>query len=128
MTIETVKARVVADKDGSGRDGAIVHPGAAVIACKDVQAAEIEQNLPTAERVAKVVSGLSAIGFASTALERAGWQTNIVGNRITVDADVIAQFLPAAVSAHGNRVAARWMVFSMTDAGPIWVVGTECPR
>ncbi|MDT7761765.1 MAG: hypothetical protein QOC63_1185, partial [Mycobacterium sp.] len=47
------------------------------------------------ERVAKVVSGFSVIGEARNALSAAGWTATIAANRITVDEDVLAQFIPA---------------------------------
>jgi hypothetical protein len=76
------------------------------------------------ERVAKVVSGISVIGDARNALDAAGWTATIAANRITVDEEVLAQFVPAKAGSAG-RVDARWVVYAITGAHPVWIVGAE---
>jgi hypothetical protein len=76
------------------------------------------------ERVAKVVSGISVIGEAQNALSTAGWTATISANRITVDDDVLAQLIPAKVGTFG-LVNARWVIYSIAGADPVWIVGAE---
>ena len=78
----------------------------------------------TAEEVAKVVIGISEIGRARAALEKAGWSATIAGNRISVNGKVFAQFI-AAVMGQFGRVEATWMVYTMTRSRPVWIVGAE---
>lgn len=60
-------------------------------------------------QVSDLVRGKCNIGEARTALTRAGWHANIAGNRITVEDEVIAQYLGARVGSAGI-------------GDPIWVV------
>ena len=83
-------------------------------------------SMSTVERVAKVVSGISVIGQARTALAAAGWTATIAANRITVDDEVLAQFVPAK-SGTAGRIEARWVIYSIAGAHPVWVVGAERP-
>jgi hypothetical protein len=76
------------------------------------------------ERVAKVVSGFSVIGEARNALSAAGWTATIAANRITVDEDVLAQFIPAKVGAFG-LIRPCWLVYSSAGAQPVWIVGID---
>lgn len=80
--------------------------------------------MSTVERVAKVVSGMSVIGEARNALGAAGWTATITANRITVDDEVLAQLIPAKNGTFG-LINARWIIYSITGADPIWIVGTE---
>jgi hypothetical protein len=73
----------------------------------------------TTEQVAKVVAGVSFIGLASRALERAGWSAAIVANRITVNHEIIAQFVAGTIDEP------CWLVYTVTGKPPIWVVGAE---
>ena len=76
------------------------------------------------ERVAKVVSGISTIGEARNALDAAGCTATIAANRITVDEEVFAQFIPAKAGSAG-RIDARWVIYSIGEAHPVWIVGAE---
>jgi hypothetical protein len=76
------------------------------------------------ERVAKVLSGMSIIGEARNALDAAGWTATIAANRITVDEDVLAQYIPARVGTFG-LINARWIVYSIAGTHPVWIVGAE---
>jgi hypothetical protein len=76
------------------------------------------------ERVANVVSGFSVIGEARNALSAAGWTATITANRITVDEDVLAQFIPAKVGAFG-LINACWLIYSIAGTQPVWIVGTD---
>jgi hypothetical protein len=80
-------------------------------------AANVDDML-IAEQVAKVLSGVSAIGVARTALEQAGWNATIAGNRITVNQEVEAQFL----AANGKS---WWQVYTADGMPPVWIVGTQ---
>jgi hypothetical protein len=79
------------------------------------------------ERVAKVVSGISVIGQARDALDAAGWTATITANRITVDDEVLAQFIPVIPANIGTvgPINARWIIYSIARADPVWIVGTE---
>ena len=83
-----------------------------------------QRAISMVERVAKVVLGCSAIGEARNALSAAGWNATITANRITVDEDVLAQFIPAKIGAFG-LVSARWVIYSIGGARPVWIVGAE---
>ena len=83
------------------------------------------ENTPTAEGVAAVVSGMPAIGNACDALRRAGWRASIAGNRITVNDEVLAQFIGAGVGRAGH-VDATWVVYAIAGSRPVWIVGAEC--
>ena len=83
-----------------------------------------DEDILTTEQVAKVVAGVSPIGVARNALERAGWNATIAGNRITVNDEVVAQFIgpttgPSAV------VDARWVIYRIAGTPPVWIVGAE---
>jgi len=77
----------------------------------------------TAEQVAGVVAGIPTIGDACGALKNAGWRASIAGNRITVNDEVFAQFVGAAIGAAGG--AASWVIYGIAGTPPIWVVGAE---
>lgn len=79
---------------------------------------------PTAEQVADVLTGISAIGQACNALTRAGWRASIAGNRITVNDEVLAHFIGAGIDAVGG-VEARWVVYETAGVPPVWVVGSQ---
>lgn len=72
----------------------------------------------TPEQVAKVVDGISFIGLARQALECAGFAASLVANRITVNQEIIAQF----VSVNGT---AWWQVYAAAGTPPVWIVGAE---
>jgi hypothetical protein len=72
----------------------------------------------TAEQVAKVLDGVSAIGVARTALEHAGWNATIAGNRITVNQEVEAQL----IAANGKT---WWQVYTADGTTPVWIVGAQ---
>jgi hypothetical protein len=80
--------------------------------------------MPMVERVAKVISGMSVIGEARNALDAAGWTATITANRITVDEEVLAQFIPAKIGTFG-LINARWIIYSIAGADPVWIVGTD---
>ena len=54
-------------------------------------------EIHTVEKVGRVLSGISRIGEARNALERAGWRATIAANRVTVNEEVLAQLIPATV-------------------------------
>jgi len=83
-----------------------------------------DETSPSAEQVARVVAGILAIGQACDALSRAGWRATIAGNRITVNDEVLAEFIGAGTGRAGG-VEARWVIYGIADMGPVWVVGTE---
>ena len=83
-----------------------------------------DENRLTAEQVAGVVAGIPAIGKACYALRKAGWRATIAGNRITVNDEVLAQFIGAAVGPAG-RVDAMWVIYRIAGTPPVWVVGAE---
>lgn len=80
----------------------------------------------TVEGVAKVISGISVIGEARNALDAAGWPATIAANRISVGEEVLAQLIPAKAGAFG-RIDARWVIYSVIGAHPVWIVGAEQP-
>ena len=94
----------------------------------DLAAASLTGKSPDAmsmvERVARVVSGISVIGEARNALDAAGWTATITANRITVDEEVLAQFVPAKVGFFG-LINASWIIYSIAGAHPVWIVGGE---
>jgi hypothetical protein len=94
----------------------------------DLAAASLSEKSPDAmsmvERVARVVSGISAIGEARNALDAAGWTATITANRITVDKEVLAQFVPAKVGSFG-LINASWIIYSIAGTLPVWIVGGE---
>lgn len=73
--------------------------------------------------VASVVAGIPAIGIALRALEAAGWHATIAGNRITVDEQVLVQFVAPTVGRFG-RIGATWMIHAVTEASQTLIVGT----
>ena len=79
-------------------------------------------NTPTTEQVAGIVSGIPAIGEACDALRRAGWRASIAGNRITVNDEVLAQFIGARAA---DGVDAAWVIRAIAGTPPVWVVGAE---
>jgi hypothetical protein len=70
----------------------------------------------TTEQVARTINGISAIGHARTALERAGFTATITANRITVNQEITAHFL----SVNGNT---WWQVYTAHGRRPLWIVG-----
>jgi hypothetical protein len=77
-----------------------------------------DDDILTAEQVAKVLAGVSAIGVARTALDQAGWNATIAGNRITVNQEVEAQF----IAANGKT---WWQVYTADGTTPVWIVGAQ---
>ena len=71
-----------------------------------------EKIPPSAERVARVVEAIPAIGAACDALRKAGWRATIAANRITVEDAVFVQFIGTSVDALGDAHA-RWMVYGI---------------
>jgi hypothetical protein len=81
---------------------------------------------PTIEGVASIVAGYSIVGEAQHALIAAGWNATIAANRITVGEDILAELIPATTGTYG-LISARWVIYSVTAARPVWVVGAEPP-
>jgi hypothetical protein len=79
---------------------------------------EQEEEMVTAEVVAKTIGGLTTIGSARAALEKAGWNATIVAQRITVDQAITAQY----VSCNGH---AWWWIYAEDGTPPVWTVGAE---
>ena len=77
---------------------------------------------PTAEQVAGIVAGIPVIGKACEALIKAGWRASIAGNRITVNDEVLAQFIGAGIGRNGGADA-TWVIYTIT--GSLSVVGAE---
>jgi hypothetical protein len=78
----------------------------------------------TAELVAGIVNGVPSIGEACALLRKAGWHATIAANRVTVDDEVFAQFIGASSGPHGP-IEARWLVYRIAGASPVWIVGTQ---
>ena len=78
----------------------------------------------TVEQVAQVVAGIPVIGWACRALEAAGWDATIAGNRITVNDEVFVQFIAASVGQFGH-INASWVIYMVTGTPPVWIVGAE---
>jgi hypothetical protein len=85
---------------------------------------DTNEEAPTAEQVAGVVAGIPVIGKACEALIQAGWRASIAGNRITVNDEVLAQFIGARVG-HGGGIDATWVIYAIAGAPPVWIVGAE---
>jgi hypothetical protein len=83
-----------------------------------------DENAATAEQVAGVVAGIPAIGKACEALVKGGWRASIAANRITVNDEVIAQFIGAGVG-RADGVEATWVIYGIAGTPPVWVVGAE---
>ena len=83
-----------------------------------------DEDILTTEQVAKVVAGVSPIGVARNALEQAGWNATIAGNRITVNDEVVAQFIRATAGPSGG-VDGRWVIYRIAATPPVWIVGAE---
>jgi dTDP-4-dehydrorhamnose 3,5-epimerase-like enzyme len=56
--------------------------------------------------------------------KKARWRASIAGNRITVSAEVFAQFIGATVGALGGRDT-RWVIYRIAGPPPVLVVGAE---
>jgi len=84
-------------------------------------------KIQTVEKVGRVLSGISLIGEARNALERAGWRATIAANRVTVNDEVLAQLIPATVGSFG-AVDAYWVIHAISGTRPVWIVGAEGPR
>jgi hypothetical protein len=82
------------------------------------------QSTLTVEQVARVVGGIPLIGWAHRALEAAGWHATIAGNRITVNDEVFAQFVPASAGQFGH-INASWVIYLVAGTPPVWIVGAE---
>lgn len=80
-------------------------------------------GVPTAERVAALVSGIGTIGAACNALKAEGWNSVIAGNRITIDDRIFARFIDESVGMDAGS-AARWVVYGIGDRPAVWIVGT----
>jgi hypothetical protein len=99
-------------KDRAGVEDPLAVPG------QDVQSSL------TVEQVAHVVAGIPLIGWAHRALEAAGWHATIAGNRITVNDEVFAQFVPASAGQFGH-INASWVIYMVAGTPPVWIVGAE---
>jgi len=75
-------------------------------------------------QVARVLVGILPIGQACDALTGAGWRASIAGNRITVNDEVLAEFIGAGTDRTGG-VEARWVIYGIAGTTPVWVVGAE---
>ena len=84
-------------------------------------------TMPVVEQVAQLLAGIPVIGWACRALEAAGWHATIVGNRITVNYEVFAQFIAASVGQFGH-VDASWVIYTVAGSRPVWIVGAEPPE
>jgi hypothetical protein len=93
----------------------------------DLDAVTPTDEIPTVEKVGRVLSGISLIGEARNALERAGWRATIAANRVTVNEEALAQLIPATVRSFG-AVDGYWVIYAISGARPVWIVGTEGPR
>lgn len=82
-----------------------------------------DTGLP-AEQVAGLIAGVPLIGMARTALERAGCSATIAGNRITVNDEVCAQYIPSQPSPTGV-VEPYWVVYALGGTAPVWIVGGD---
>ena len=76
-----------------------------------------EQGI-TAEKVAGVVAGIHQIGDVRNLLELEGWTATILANRITVNHEIVAQFM----ASNGHF---WWQVFHVDGTPPVFIVGTE---
>jgi hypothetical protein len=90
----------------------------------EVARAREEQNIPTAEQVARVVAGIPVIGEACNALRKAGWRATIAGNRITVNDDLLVRLIGESVAPSG-AANARWVIRRIAGTPPVWIVGAE---
>lgn len=61
-------------------------------------------------------------GYA--ALRREGWRASIAGNRITVNDELLAQFIGTGIGPAGG-VDARWVIYRIAGMQPVGVVGSE---
>jgi hypothetical protein len=77
-----------------------------------------ERAAVTAEQVAKVVAGTSLIGLARHALETAGFTATVTANRVTIDHEIIADFL----AVNGRT---WWQVYPADGTPRVWIVGAE---
>ena len=93
----------------------------------ELAAATPTDEIHTVEKLGRVLSGISLIGEARNALERAGWRATIAANRVTVNEEVLAQLIPATVRSFG-AVGAYWVIYAISGTRPVWIVGTEGPR
>src|SRR5262245_43501479 len=82
----------------------------------------LPHRAPTAEQIAEIVAGIPVIGGARDALADAGWQTTIAGNRITIDDEVIAQFIACSTQS-GRTGDGYWVIFRIGATPPVWIVG-----
>jgi hypothetical protein len=73
------------------------------------------------ELVAKALASVSTIGVACTALQQAGWNATIAGNRITVNHEVEAQL----ITANGTT---WWQVYTSDGKPPVWIIGAQTDR
>lgn len=76
----------------------------------------------TTELVARVVEGISVIGHAKAALESKGWRAGLAANRITVDDEVVAQYVPTAMTDYG-QVGPSWTIYNVNGLPSTWIVG-----
>jgi hypothetical protein len=83
-----------------------------------------DETRPTAEQVTGVIAGVPVIGRACEALVQAGWRASIAGNRITVNDEVLAQFIRGSIGRTGG-VEATWVIYAIAGTPPVWVVGAE---
>ncbi len=79
---------------------------------------EEQEDAATPEKVAGVVAGVPMIGHARNLLELEGWEATIWANRITVNHEIVAQY----VSSNGHF---WWQVYRADGTPPVFIVGTE---
>jgi hypothetical protein len=77
-----------------------------------------DHKTPTAEQVAGVVAGIPTIGKACEALLKAGWRARIAGNRITVNDEVLAQFIGAGLDRAGGADP-TWVIYAIAGTPPV---------
>ena len=105
------------------RGGLDLPSGGVTIAPQHILPLDDRDNV-TVESLAKMLTGIELIGTARNALEKAGMHATIAGNRITVNDEFFAQFV-GAITRPTGRIEARWVIYGVTGASPVWIVGAE---
>lgn len=83
---------------------------------------DLVRTVPSVDRVAAVVAGIPNIVEACRALRKAGWQSNVAGNRITVNNRVVIRYIEdAAVPVSHDS---RWVVYGLGDCPIVRIVLT----
>jgi hypothetical protein len=83
-----------------------------------------DEKTLTAQQVARVVAGIPTIGKAREALIQAGWRASIAGNRITINDEVLANFIGAGV-AGADRGETTWVIVTIAGTPSVRVVSAE---